>query len=66
MFSVYIVDDDITKIENIIEGLNVYSSLDLNIEYELELKNACRTLESRRFDLLILDCLLYTSPSPRD
>lgn len=58
MFSVYIVDDDITKIENIIEGLNVYSSLDLNIEYELELKNACRTLESRRFDLLILDIQL--------
>lgn len=58
MFNVYIVDDDITKIENIMEGLKVYSSLDLNIEYELELKNACRTLESRRFDLLILDIQL--------
>lgn len=58
MFRVYIVDDDITKIENIIEGLKAYFASELEIEYELELKKACRTLENKRFDLLILDIQL--------
>lgn len=58
MFSIYIVDDDITKIENIMESLSEYYDSNLEIKYELEFENACRMLETKRFDLLILDIQL--------
>lgn len=59
MYKILIVDDDVTKINTILEEFkSEIDSEKICIEYELEVKKACRSLEQNYFDLLILDIQL--------
>lgn len=59
MFKILIVDDSIEKINDIREELkSLEDSQNITIDYEMEIKKACKALESTQFDLLILDIQL--------
>lgn len=59
MFRILIVDDSIQKINDIIDELKKSeNSQEIVIDYELEIKKACKVLEQKQFDLLILDVQL--------
>ena len=59
MYKVLIVDDNIDKINTILNSFkNEIETEKIYFDYELEIKKACRVLESNYFDLLILDIQL--------
>lgn len=59
MFKILIVDDRIQKINDIRDELkSLEDSQNVIIDYEMEIKKACKALESKQFDLLILDIQL--------
>lgn len=58
MYNILIVDDKIEKINDLMDCIGDIENREINIEYELELKKACKNLENKRYDLLILDIQL--------
>jgi len=59
MLNILIIDDNILKINDIREELKeLEDSKCVAIDYEMEIKKACKALEERQFDLLILDIQL--------
>lgn len=58
MYNILIVDDKIEKINALIDSIDEIGNKEIEVEYELELKKACRSLENKRYDLLILDIQL--------
>lgn len=59
MFKILIVDDSIQKITDILDELNtIENSQEIEVEYELEIKKACKAVEQKQYDLLILDVQL--------
>lgn len=58
MYNILIVDDNIEKINILMDSIYEFDDQNIYIEYELEYKNACKKLENQRYDLLILDIQL--------
>jgi len=59
MYKILMVDDDVTKINTILhEFEKEMNSEKICIEYELEVRKACKLLENSHYDLLILDIQL--------
>lgn len=54
MFKILIIDDIAEKIYEIKEAIDELE-LDIEIDYEMEVKKACSLLEQKYYDLLILD-----------
>ena len=58
MYKILIVDDNIEKINALSDCINLLEDHEIEIEYELEFQKACKCLEQKRYDLLILDIQL--------
>ena len=60
MFNILIIDDiaeKIYEIKEVIEELN----LEIEIDYEMEMKKGCSRLKEKYYDLLILDYVYFQS-----
>ncbi len=61
MYDILMVDDDVTKIDTVLQYFDADIKTNMiNIDYELEVKKACKALETKKYDLLILDIQLPT------
>ncbi len=58
MFKILIVDDSMEKTNDLKSCISKYGLEDVAVDYELEVKKACRQLEKNYYDLVILDIQL--------